>query len=194
MENLETKHLLNALQNGSKSAFETIYHRLADKLLQYINSRVRDREVSEEIVQEVFLSLWLNKTEFESFSALEAYLFKASKYQILNYIRSEEVRNRYAEHLTLFFAQEYDNSVEQMINMEDLKAVIEQHIEQLPPKCQEAFRLSRYMHKSIAETAELMGISTRTVENYITQALTHLRKNLTHYHWIMAMIYLSAVS
>lgn len=194
MENLETKDLLTALQNGSRSAFETIYHRLANKLLHYINNRVHDRAISEEILQEIFLSLWLSKADFESFSALEAYLFKASKYQILNYIRSEKVRHRYAEHLTLFFAQEYDNSVEQMIDLTDLKAVIEQHIEELPPKCQEAFRLSRYMHKSIAETAELMDISPRTVENYITQALKHLRKNLTHYQWIMAMIYLSAVS
>lgn len=192
MESLETKDLLTALQNRSTVAFETIYHQMADRLLRYIDSRIHDSAISEEIVQEIFVSLWLSKAEFESLSALEAYLFKASKYQILNHIRSEKVRHRYIEHLALFVAQEYDNSVEQFMDMTDLKAAIEQHIRQLPPKCQEAFRLSRFMHKSIAETAQLMGISTRTVENYITQALSHLRKNLSQYQWTVLMIYLSS--
>lgn len=194
MENLETKDILTAFQNGSTTAFEQIYSRMADRLLHYVNSRVYDREISEEIVQEIFVSLWLKKTEFDSFPALEAYLFKASKYQILNHMRSEKVRQRYAEHFTLFFAQEYDNNTEQLMDMTDLKAVIEQHITQLPPKCQEAFRLSRYRHKSITETAQLMGISTRTVENYITQALKHLRKNLSHYQWTMAIAYLLSIA
>jgi len=192
MDNLETRDLLTALQNGSTVAFETIYHQMANRLLSFVNSRVHDRAVSEEIIQEIFVSLWLGKASFESFSALEAYLFKASKYQILNYIRSEKVRHRYAEHLALYFVQEYDSHVEQMMDMTDLKAVIDQHIAQLPPKCQEAFRLSRFMHKSIKETAQLMGISSRTVENYITQALKHLRKNLSQYQWTMVLIYLSS--
>jgi len=192
MENLENKDLLAALQNGSKTAFETIYHRLADRLLQYIHNRVRDRLISEEIVQEIFVSLYLSQPGFQSYSALEGYLFKAAKYQILNHIRSEKVRQRYTEHLALFVAQEYDNSIEQLMDMNDIKAAIEQHIKQLPPKCQEAFRLSRFMHKSITETAQLMGISTRTVENYITQALRHLRKNLSQYQWTVLLIYLSS--
>lgn len=191
MDNPETRQLLVELQQGSRTAFEKVYRLLANKLLGYIHSRIGDKSVSEEMVQEIFVSLWTNKTRFEHISALEAYMFKACKYQILNYIRSEKVRYRYLEHFSLFFVQEQDNSVEQMMDMTDLKAVIDQHIAQLSPKCKEAFQLNRFMHKSITETAELMNISTRTVENYITQALSHLRKNLSQYQWMLFLISLS---
>lgn len=187
---LETEDLLTALQSGNKAAFEAIYNRMAAKLLQYVNSRVHDRLISEEIVQEVFVSLWIRRKELGMGVALEPYLFSACKYQVLSYIRSEKVRHRYAEHLTLFATQQHDNSAEELMNLADLKAVIEEHIAQLPPKCQEAFRLSRYTHKSITEIAQAMGISTRTVENYITQALKHLRNNLSHYQWLLMMMVL----
>src|SRR5690606_15640268 len=135
MQGLETTDLLTALQDRSTAAFSIVYHQMADRLLHYVYKRVHDITISEEIVQEIFVSLWLSKAKFEAFSALEAYLFKAAKYQILNHIRSEKVRHRYTEHLALFVVQEYDNSVEQLIDMADLKAAVEQYIGQLPPKC-----------------------------------------------------------
>jgi len=191
MKLLKTKDLLTEPRSGNPAAFETIYRQMAARLLHYVDSRIRDVAVSEEIVQEIFVSLWLSKADFNSMNALESYLFKASKYQILNHIRSEKVRSRYIEHLALFVAQKHDNNVEQLMDMRDLNAAIEQHIQMLPPKCQEAFRLSRFKHKSIAETAQLMGISTRTVENYLTQARKHLRKHLSQHQWVIALIYLT---
>lgn len=187
MDSLETKQLLAALQSGSKSAFERVYRRMAGKLFHYVNNRISEKAVSEEIVQEIFVLLWAKKPQFETLSALESYLYKAAKFLVLNFMRSEKVRDRYLEHFSLFVVQKYDNSVEEIMNMVDLKAVIDQYITQLSPKCKEAFRLNRYKHKSIKETAELMNISTRTVENYITQALRHLRKNLSHYQWLLLM-------
>ena len=80
--------------------------------------------------------------------------------------------------MTHFLTEQYENPTEDLINSKELKETIESVISELPERCQLAFRLSRMEHKSIAEIAEIMEISPRTVENYITQSLKHLRSSL----------------
>lgn len=188
----EDSRLLVALQADDPTAFETIYNHMASKLLHYINSRIQNREQSEEIVQEIFVSLWVRRQEIDIHNSIEAYLYAAAKYQLLNYIRSESVRNKYAEHFALFTSMSSENT-EELINLTDLKTAIEEHVSQLPPKCQQVFRLSRFTGKSIQEIADEMSISTRTVENYITQALKHLRQALSQYPWTVILIVVHAI-
>ncbi len=182
----EDVHLLKAIQNGDTHAFEIIYHRMAGKLLQYIHCRIHDKEQSEEMVQEIFVSLWARREEIEIETSISSYLYAAAKYRMLNYIRDEQTRNKYAEHFALFMSSQHENT-EEFINLTDLKSIIEKHVGQLPPKCQHAFRLSRYSGRTIREIAEEMDISTRTVENYLTQALRHLRQALSHYPWVVVL-------
>lgn len=183
----EDSRLLAALQVGDTAAFETIYQRMAEKLLHYVDSRVHNREQSEEIVQEIFVSLWVRRQDIDIHSSIDAYLYAAAKYQLLNYIRSESVRQKYAEHFSLFATTQSKNT-EEFINLSDLKATIEEHVARLPPKCQQVFRLSRFTGRSIQDIADEMSISTRTVENYITQALKHLRQALSQYPWIIILM------
>ncbi|WP_353127891.1 RNA polymerase sigma-70 factor [Parapedobacter pyrenivorans] len=185
----DDKRLVTALKNGDNDAFEVVYKRMASKLLHYVNSRVYDRALSEEIVQEIFVSLWGRRHKLDADMALEPYLFGAAKYQILSHIRSEKVHHKYAEHFVWFVVQEQENSTEDIVNEADLKAVIEEQISHLPPKCQRAFRLSRFEYLSITEIAEEMGISKRTVENYITHALKHLRQVLSTNQWLQAIVW-----
>lgn len=189
--NTDDATLIASLKRGNHLAFEQIYHRSAAKLLQYIFGRVRNRAVSEELLQEVFLSLWARRAELNIRSSLESYLFGAAKYQILGYIRSEKMQQKYADHLALFAVSTLGNETQDLMDMTDLRAVIEEHLASLPPKCQQAFRLSRFEHKNIAEVATEMGISTRTVENYLTQALKHLRTGLTQHQWLQLLLWLS---
>lgn len=188
--NVDDAVLIASLKQDNHGAFEQIYHRSAAKLLQYINRHVHDRAVSEELLQEVFLSLWARRAELHITSSLESYLFGAAKYQILGYIRSEKMQHKYAEHLALFAVSRLGNAAEDLMGLTDLKAVLDEHLATLPPKCQQAFRLSRFEHRTITEIADEMDISTRTVENYLTQALKHLRTALRQYQWLQLLILL----
>lgn len=166
------------LQSGDPSAFETIYNHFATRLYNYVYSRVRLREPSEEIVQEIFLSLWEKRNVLSITSSLESYLFGAAKHKILSYIRSEQVRKRYAAEFVLFAAERFDNSNEELSDLRDLERTLDEKIAELPDKCREVFRMSRVEHLPIQRIAEKMNISTRTVENYISQALRHLRTSI----------------
>lgn len=163
---------------------------MAMPLLNYINSRIHDKEVSKEIVQEIFVSLWNKRDHLTIESSFESYLYGAAKFQVLNYIRSEKVRKKYAEHFALYAYQLKDHTIDEDLNLLDLKEVINDYLQQLPAKCQKVFKLSRFDHKTIDEIAIEMGISTRTVENYISQALKHLRHQLVDYPWVLVFLLL----
>jgi RNA polymerase sigma-70 factor (family 1) len=169
--------LLRLLNQGDKKAFEAIYDRYAQSLFRYVYNHTRIKEVSEEIVQEIFVSLW-TKREDLNIESLNAYLYRASKYQVLSYIRSDKVRKKYAAEFVLFLAGRHDNSLEEFMNVNDLQIMIEGAISKLPERCQTVFRLSRFENASIQEIAERLNISTGTVENYLSQALKHLRSSL----------------
>lgn len=170
--------LISFLKNDNRDTFEAIYDGFADSLYRYVYKRVNIKEISEEIVQEIFVSLWNKRKSLEIQTSLEAYLFGAAKFRILTYIRSERVRKEYAENFALFNSFELDNSTEEMINLKDLQNTIDDSIKELPEKCRTVFRLSRMEHEPIAKIAESMNISRRTVENYLSRAMKHLRASL----------------
>jgi len=163
-------------KEGDSKAFETIYDQYSDQLFRYIHSRVKEKETSEEIVQEIFVSLWTNRTANEINAA---YLFVAAKNKIISHMRSRRVRKQFAIDFTLFAASRLDNSNEEAINMTDLQNTIKNTLLELPEYCQTAFRLSRIDHVSTKHIAEHMNISQRTVENYISKALKYLRESLS---------------
>jgi RNA polymerase sigma-70 factor (family 1) len=175
---LEDGTLVQSLKFGDGKAFEAIYDRYADLLFNYVLRRVRVREDSMEIVQDIFEWLWANRETLEITTSLRNYLYGACKHRVFNYIRSSRIQEKYIQHFTHFVAGRMDYSTEEIIDLSDLQHSIEQSISQLPDKCQTAFRMSRMEHESIQQIAERMNISTRTVENYISQALKHLRASL----------------
>lgn len=169
---------ISLIEAEDEKTFESLYNLFADRLYRYVYCRVRSKAQTEEIVQEIFVSLWRNRRKLEINTSVEAYLFSAAKYKILSFVRSEKVRKKYAEDFTIFASKHYDNSVEEMTDLMDLQFVINKRIAELPEKCQTAFRMSRIEHEPIPRIAEKMNISTGTVENYISRALKHLRTSL----------------
>jgi RNA polymerase sigma-70 factor (family 1) len=170
--------LLTLLGQHDEQAFGALYDRYADKLYRFVYSRVRQKENTEEIIQEIFLSLWAKRDTLLVTFSLDSYLYGAAKHKIFSYIRSEKVRKKYAVDFTLFAAERLDNSLEELVNLKDLQESLARSLATLPEKCQLAFRLSRMEHLPIAQIAEQMNISTRTVENYLSQALRQLRASL----------------
>ena len=177
---IDHSNLLPSLRNGDQKAFEVIYDFFADRLYGYVYNRVRVKETSEEIVQEIFASLWVKRESLVITTSLDCYLYGAAKHKILSHIRSDRVRKKYAADFTLFSAERMDNSNQELMELIDLQQTIDERISELPKKCQAAFRMSRMEHEPIQRIAERMNISNRTVENYISQALKHLRLRLGH--------------
>ena len=140
---------------------------------------VRDKELTEDLAQEVFLKFWKKRAHLDQVKSPKAYLSRMAVNEALSYLR----KNRY-------FAREKEVGEEEGIAVAntdhallhaELSERIQQVIAQLPPKCRTVFLLSRYEEMSYKEIAKQMDISVKTVENQIGKALRILRKSLKHY-------------
>lgn len=165
--------LVSLLRTGDKLAFEVIYHRYAAGLYRYARKSVPVREDCEEMVQDVFESLWIRHEGLE-IDSLRRYLFKSVRYMVIRYIQHRGVRQRYAEHYKVF-ASLYDMGNADTESAESLGKAIMTKLEGLPERCRMAIKLRISDNLSNQEVAEKMNISRRTVELYISRALRHLR-------------------
>jgi len=177
---LTDKDLLPLLNTGDKAAFRELYNRYSRPVYQYITSILDDRQPGNDIVQDIFIDLWERRADLRlSPTAISylPYLFRAAKNKVIDYIRKKVLHQKYAAEFTAMMS-EYSNDSEEVMALNELRSMVEKSIAQLPERSQMAFRLSRYDDLPIREIAKRMNISPRTVENYLTAALKHLRASL----------------
>jgi RNA polymerase sigma-70 factor (family 1) len=175
----EDIELLQLLRGGDKGAFEIIYNRYQSKLYRVALSKVRAEENAMEIVQDVFLDLWLRRTQVE-ITDLERYLFSAIKYKVLDFFKKEFQRKRYIE-LVQFSLSDHSSDTEETLAFNELTQSVMDCIDKLPEKTKKIFELNRLQHTSPDEISQLLNIPLRTVEYHITQGLRALRLSLKDY-------------
>lgn len=177
MSNLNTltdSNLIELLKNDNKASFEELYNRYWDKLYSHAYKRVQKEEIAEEIVQDFFTSLWINRTMLQITISFNSYTYAAVRNLVFKYYQKEYSHKKYQE-VARLYATESDHSTEDLIDYNDLLRTIEKEVVALPPKCQGVYRLSRNEYKSNKEIANILQISEKTVENHITRALRVLR-------------------
>ena len=166
--------LQELLPTAGEKAFEALFDRYWSRLYAYAYRIYGKEKICEDIVQEVFISLW-EKPDVQKIINLEAYLLRAVKYRIANHIRD------------LRFTKVHDSILEeiptlpragQQLEFNDLEQRVHLEISKLPPRCRKVFMLSRFEDLSNSEIAQHLNISIRTVEKHISDALSHLRSNL----------------
>ena len=162
------------LMQGDQKAFEAIYREYAADLYRYARRNIAVSEDCEEIIQELFESLWRRREALGHVTALRAYLFRIVKYKVIRYIRHSKVKERYVEHYK-FFEAVYESMSEEDRDPAVLQAMIRKSLSQLPERCQLAVNLRLTENLSNTDIALRMNIKKRTVENYMVAALAHLR-------------------
>jgi RNA polymerase sigma-70 factor (ECF subfamily) len=144
--------------------------------MQYLNYR----DEVEDLVQDLFVSLWMEAPNLEIRTSLKSYLFSSIKNRCLDYQKHQKVTEKYREYI-LFSADNGENSTEQYFSESELRQFIQKSLEKLSPRCREIFELSRIKGMSNQEISEQLGISKRTVELQISNSLKVLRKELIEY-------------
>lgn len=165
---------LQSLQNGSWNAFEAIYETYWSKLYLSAYGILRDKHACEDIVQDVFVQLWL-KRHSAQIESLAAYLHTSVRYQVFKAAKAGKVKVALPEEIVVTTLR---SEAEDALLTEDLIKILDCHIERLPEKCREVFLLSRKKHLSIQEISAQLQISSKTVENHLTTALKRLRYSL----------------
>ncbi len=167
------EELIIRIREGERPAFAEAYHRYVSSLLRYVTGRIGSREEAEEMVQDVFVSLWARHDSL-TISSLRHYLFSSVKYKIIRHISHSRVRKKYEEHYRLFETV-YENVEEHERDPERIRLLLEKGLAQLPERCRAALKLRLGENLSNSDIAMRMNISKGTVENYMVTALQHLR-------------------
>lgn len=174
----EDTSLLYAVQQGDRSAFDSLFQKYYPILCAYCYRFVR-LEDAEEIVQDVILWLWENKERSVIDYSLKQYLFKAVYNRSMTRIVQNEVKQRadaaYHERM-LDMLQDVD-----VYLINELSKHIQKAIDELPPSYKEAFIMHRFRDLSYKEIAEILNVSPKTVDYRIQQALKLLRVQLKEY-------------
>jgi|SRR5690606_15013379 len=168
------KRYIAAIKNGDKKAFAQVYEHYWKKLLTISFQHTKDKELAEEIVQDVFISLWQrrNNLEIEHLSSYLATAVKFSTFKMLHRTRRQEMIR------DAVLPKDDHQLDEEVIDARFLQEYVDGIVEKLPERCKLVFQLSRKEQKSHQEIAEELHISEKAVEANITRALKMLRVNL----------------
>ena len=169
--------LIEGDENALKYFFDTYY----DDLCNFVNSYIQSEQISEDIVQGIFIDLWKKKNFLQKDQSIKSYLYSASKNKSLNHLRNEKVRNKIIEELGSKINQTSEGA-DQYLEFEELKQVLSSAINNLPSQCRAIYQLSRNDSLSNNEIAQKLGISIKTVENQITIGIKKIKVFLDPYY------------
>ncbi len=165
---------------GDKDAFRHFFDAHYRDLCNFVNTYVRDTSLSEEIVQDIFVYFWENKSKLQLTHSAKSYLYSASKFKSLNVLRDQKRKSRIHSEIADLNLQ-LTLPEDELLDAAQLRTILDTAINDLPPKCKEIFLLSKKQELSNQEIAARLNISIKGVENQITIALKKLRKSLGPY-------------
>lgn len=170
----ETK-LIIGLRNSEEPVFAMVYDAYKTKLYSFAWRFLKNKELSQEIVQETLISLWTNRQQLDINLPLGPYLYTIARRLTLNALRNAATAIAAREKLWLDL-NEAHNETEEAVLLADLQEFTDQSVAKLPKQQQLVFKLSRYEGLSHEEIAERLNISKNTVNNHLVEALKNLRQ------------------
>lgn len=172
------QQILEHLAKNDVQAFDFLYNKYFSKLYGAVYKRLQNRELTEEVVQELFISLWERRGVLTISTTIETYLFSSVKYLVIAQYKKNNLFEKYSNSLNPEVND--TNFTEQVIAFDELNAAYQNSLKLLPERCREIFLLKR-TGLSQREISEKMDISEKTVENQMTKALKILREALSDY-------------
>lgn len=161
------------------SAYEKVFSRYYSTLCAYARLFIKSSDACENIVQELMLWIWENHSELHITDSLSRYLFTATRNRCLKHISHEMVERRVLDEMHKKLHGQFESP--DFYIVKELEERIRTAVAQLPDSYRQAFELNRYEKKTYDEIAEMLGVSPKTIDYRIQQALKLLRASLKDY-------------
>lgn len=167
-----------SLSSGDEAAFKIFFEVYEQKIFNYINKIVKSKEVSEELVIDVFMKIWNAKEMLLDIQNLDAFLYRMAVNKALDFLRIATREKKVRELLALEMHSLTSESAEQAYLNREYEQHINLSVKRLPPQQKLIFILSREKGFSHQQIAEELNISKNTVKNHMVSAIKHLRSIL----------------
>ncbi|MCK3685518.1 RNA polymerase sigma-70 factor [Maribellus sp. YY47] len=173
----EVQELVQSLRKGDANAFDALFAIYGSRLFGFVNGYLKIKEEAEEVVQEVFLTVWRTKENLKPELSFKAYLFKIAYHRVLEHFEYISRQQEYIHHI-VEESVEFTNDLDERLNYQMLLEKVELCIAQLPSRQREILIKKRKEGYSVKEIAKQLAISPKTVENHLSEALKKLKKEL----------------
>lgn len=167
--------------HNDQRALEKLYQYFHGKLFRFVRTLVRQAEVAEEIVEDLFVKLWEKRPVLREIENLQVYLYVAARNRSLNYLdwKSRDIIS-YVEMYPIDIPASPE-SPDSLLMTKEMSARINQAVDALPARCKLIFKLVREEKMKYREVAEVLDISVRTVDSQMTIAMKKLAATITLY-------------
>lgn len=182
------KHIIedifNLIRSDDQKALELLFSIYFPRLNDFARKVVKDDVISQDIVQEVFVTIWENRNEIENIN-IEAYLFRLIRNRCIDYIKHLKVVNNCMQEIHIsskyeeLYRIDFIRNEPYVLIEQELKQKIEKTIQSLPERCREVFILSRMKGMKNKEIAEKLDINIKNVERHLSRALQSFRENFS---------------
>jgi RNA polymerase sigma-70 factor (ECF subfamily) len=172
------------IREGDADAFKNLFETYCQALIYFAWRYVKNTQVAENIVQDVFLRIWLNRTKLNPALKIKSYLYKAVKNQAFQHLRKAKYENQ-KENIQALDSS--TKSPEDILNEKEIAVSVQRAISELPPQSRLIFTMSKYNNLKYSEIAEIQNISIKTVETHMGRALKFLRKRLANLRSVLLM-------
>lgn len=165
------------LIEGDAKALELLYIKYGPLLLKKLMGLVHDMAVSEELVHDVFLQVWNERSQLDFKIPIEQILLRKAKSKAIDYYRST-LRTAKGKELLMHYASQYHDSVIEMVYYKETQELLEKAIAQLPPQRQKIFRLCKLEGKSYEYAAQKFNVSVGTIKDHMAKSMRFLKAEL----------------
>jgi RNA polymerase sigma-70 factor (ECF subfamily) len=179
-------------QEEADKSFTDIYNQYSGQIFANVLKLVKDPQVAEEIVQDVFTTLWQKWTVIRLEKSLLAYLYRMSANKVIDFFRTMQTNRAMKAHFTALAIEHYSH-IEEALQYRESEQLLHKAIASLAPQQQRVYQLCRTEGLSYKEAADLLGISQHTVKEYLVKAnqlirnylISNIDKSIPLLVWVM---------
>ena len=169
------------LDVSTLEGFKKIYDAHWEKVYAVCFNNTRDVELSQDMTQAIFKSLWERKDSLTIEKSIEHYLVRAAKLKVAENYRNRSIREKHLKCISRDYCKSAQ-CTKQDVNYSLLVQKLDLLVDELPCRCQEVFRLSREEGLTNKNIARKLDISQRAVEYHISKALNYLKEEMPEYN------------
>lgn len=187
LKNLEEYEFIESIRSGDQTAFRTLYILYREDLYIWIFKFLKTHELSQEVLQDVFLKIWLNRRRIDPERNIKSFIYSVSKNTIIDYLRKISLDKSLVESIT-YEIHSKSTHADSNINYREVESHLSELLNRLPEKCRKVYILCKIEGRSHKEVSEILKISPSTINNQIVKASKFVKENW-NYHYLFFFIF-----
>lgn len=177
METQLTKEMLQRLRDSDQRSFDRVYSDYSSHITAHLISLLKSRELAQEVAQDTFIALWVNREAIDPEKSIKSYLFKIATNKTYNLFKRAAHDKKLREHM-LPILEEGHNNIDAYIQAKDNQEFVASLLEKMPEKQREVYRLFKIEGYSYQEISDSLGISHSTINTHISRANQFLKSTI----------------